>query len=52
MKIWKISQTTVVTFLGKSFSEWNKVEKPTVDPMSYEGSHKGVKTDFGNNKKK
>ena len=24
-------------FSGKSFGEWNEVEKPTVVPMSYEG---------------
>ena len=39
-----------MTFLGKSFSEWNKVKKPIVVPTSYEGSHNDeVKTDFGYN---
>ena len=28
-----------MTFLDKSFGEWNKVEKPTVVPMSNEGSN-------------
>ena len=35
----KISPTNDVTFLDKSHGEWNKAEKPTVVPVSYEGSH-------------
>ena len=34
----KISLTKDATFLVMSFGEWNTVEKPTVVPMSYEGS--------------
>ena len=37
-KTGKTSLTNDVTFLEKSFSEWNNVEKPTVVPVHYEGS--------------
>ena len=40
-----------MTFLGKSFGDYNEVEKSTVVPMSYEKlEDKEVETVLGNNK--
>ena len=51
MKAIKISPTKDVNFLQRPFGEWNKVEKLTVAPMSYEGlDEEEVEVDLGNDK--
>ena len=45
------SLTWDMMFLGKSYIEWNKVEKPTTVPISYEGSDdKEIEMVSGNKK--